>query len=217
MLTLCRLTSPVSIRPPQAPQLKAFKFFTSSVRQPDGGERLYLHMGYFLTMADAQKWAQLVRGAYPSAIATPVPPAVLQQPNSGIPTLPAAEASRASATASPHRSAGEDKSLLADTRYERLRAQEARIEAKGSSESFQERIDRALSSDQQFEPAPAPARHTAAHVSKPASATPAPGRGMPPSTSLGEQLAVAARGRTETFEQTPELLPSSEIWTQGAA
>ena len=40
MLTLCRLVEPVSIRPPQAPHLRSFTFFTSRERQPDGSEVL---------------------------------------------------------------------------------------------------------------------------------------------------------------------------------
>jgi hypothetical protein len=70
MLTLCRLAGPVSIRQPESPQLRQFTFFTSRAPQQDGGERLYLHMGYFETLLDAQRWAQAVRGRYPHAIAT---------------------------------------------------------------------------------------------------------------------------------------------------
>src|SRR5215469_14767568 len=73
MLTLCRLAAPVSIRPPQSPHLKSFTFFTSRVRQPDGSERLYLHMGYFETLADAERWVDAIRGRYPDAIATIAP------------------------------------------------------------------------------------------------------------------------------------------------
>lgn len=75
MLTLCRLPAPVSIRPPQSPHLKPFTFFTSSEPQPDGSERLYLHMGYFETLADAERWVNAVRGRYPDAIATLAPTA----------------------------------------------------------------------------------------------------------------------------------------------
>jgi len=70
MLTLCRLPGPVSIRPPQSPQLKSFTFFTTRERGPDGSEHSYLHMGYFRTLADAEKWAESVRGRFPDAIAT---------------------------------------------------------------------------------------------------------------------------------------------------
>jgi len=79
MLTLCRLAEPVTIRPPQAPHLKPYKFFTSLARQRDGSEQLYLHMGFFETLAYAQKWARAVRGRHPEAIATAAPPAFLQR------------------------------------------------------------------------------------------------------------------------------------------
>jgi hypothetical protein len=85
MLTLCRLAAPVSIRPPQSPQLKPFTFFTSRARQPDGGERLYLHMGYFETLADAERWVEAIRGLYPNAFATIAPAAFLRPPNSEAP------------------------------------------------------------------------------------------------------------------------------------
>ncbi len=85
MLTLCPLAAPVSIRPPQSPQLKPFTFFTSRAPQADGSEQLYLHMGYFETLADAEKWVEVVRGRCPSAFATIAPDAVLQPPSSAAP------------------------------------------------------------------------------------------------------------------------------------
>src|SRR5215472_12615693 len=85
MLTLCRLPAPVSIRPPQSPHLKPFTFFTSREPQPDGSERLYLHMGYFQTLADAERWVNAVRGRYPDAIATLAPSASAQPLNAEAP------------------------------------------------------------------------------------------------------------------------------------
>ncbi len=85
MLTLCRLAAPVSIRPPQAPHLKPFTFFTSRARQSDGSEQLYLHMGYFETLADAERWVDAIRGRYPEALATIAPAAFLQPPDSEVP------------------------------------------------------------------------------------------------------------------------------------
>jgi hypothetical protein len=79
MLTLCRLAEPVTIRPPESPHLKPFKFFTSRVRQRDGSEQLYLHMGFFETLAYAEKWARAARSRHPEAIATVAPPAFLQR------------------------------------------------------------------------------------------------------------------------------------------
>jgi hypothetical protein len=80
MLTLCRLAAPVSLRPPQSPQLKSFTFFTSRVPQSDGSERVYLHMGYFETLTDAERWAEIARGRYPHAIATIAPGAAASPP-----------------------------------------------------------------------------------------------------------------------------------------
>ena len=85
MLTLCRLPAPVSIRPPQSPHLKPFTFFTSTARQPDGSEGLYLHMGYFETLADAERYVDAIRGRYPEAVATIAPTAFSRSPDSEAP------------------------------------------------------------------------------------------------------------------------------------
>jgi hypothetical protein len=90
MITLCRVEPQGAITAPSAPHLQKFRFFASRARQRDGGERRYLHMGYFETLPDAQKWALVMRQIYPNAIATPVPAALLQQPGCGVPTLAAA-------------------------------------------------------------------------------------------------------------------------------
>ena len=90
MLTLCQLAAPLSIRPPQSPQLKPFTFFMSRARQPDGSEQLYLHMGYFETLADAERWVEVVRRHYPNAFATIAPVAFLRPANSEAPSLPLA-------------------------------------------------------------------------------------------------------------------------------
>jgi len=82
MLTLCPLQAPVSIRPPRAPQLARFKFFTTRSRSLDGNERLYLHMGYFSTRAEADKWAQVMRVRYPHVIATATPSGLMRQASS---------------------------------------------------------------------------------------------------------------------------------------
>ena len=82
MLTLCQLAAPVSIKPPQSPQLKAYTFFTSSARDLDGSERLYLHMGYFATRDDAERWARIARARYPEAFATLAPNGAAERPES---------------------------------------------------------------------------------------------------------------------------------------
>jgi hypothetical protein len=93
MLTLCRLAAPVIIRPPESPHLKPFTFFTSRAPQPDGSERLYLHMGYFQTLRDAEVWVQIVRRRYPHAIATLASGAFLRAPDSPAAASPLDDAS----------------------------------------------------------------------------------------------------------------------------
>lgn len=78
MLTLCRLEAPISIRPSQNPQLARFKFFMSRSREADGNQHLYLHMGYFPTLGDAEKCVQVMRARYPEAVATRTPPGLLR-------------------------------------------------------------------------------------------------------------------------------------------
>src|SRR5215475_14712439 len=90
LVTLCELAAPIVIRPPQSPQLKPFTFFMSRARQPDGSEPLYLHMGYFETLADAERWVEAVRRHYPNAFASIAPLALLRPANSEAPSLPAA-------------------------------------------------------------------------------------------------------------------------------
>ena len=118
MLTLCRLAAPVSIRPPQAPQLKPFTFFTSYERDPDGGESLYLHMGYFESLSDAERWVEAVHGRFPDASATVAPAALLRPPKSEVPSVQTAD-SRPADPQSSDFAAVEDNSLT-DTRVMKI-------------------------------------------------------------------------------------------------
>jgi hypothetical protein len=86
MLTLCTLNAPVSLRPPRSPSLKPFTFFMNRARQPDGSERLYLHMGFFETLAQAERWAQSVRRHYPDAFATIAPIGLARSARPEVPT-----------------------------------------------------------------------------------------------------------------------------------
>src|SRR5215469_3523499 len=124
MLTLCRLPAPVSIRPPQSPHLKPFTFFTSSEPQPDGSERLYLHMGYFETLADAERWVNAVRGRYPDAIATLAPTALSRPPAA---EAPASQHAGSGASGSSDFAPAKDESLT-DTQVMKL------LEARGTAE-----------------------------------------------------------------------------------
>ena len=73
MLTLCELTAPVRMRPPDSESMRQFRFFMSRTRTADGATKLHLHMGYFDSLAEAQKWAHRLRAQFPSATAERVP------------------------------------------------------------------------------------------------------------------------------------------------
>jgi hypothetical protein len=125
MLTLCRLDAPVSIRPPQSPQLKPFTFFTSRERERDGSEHLYLHMGYFETLADAERWVEGVRGRFPEAIATIAPAACSRSAHSEAAACGQAE-NPAAAPQSGDRTPAKDASL-SDTQVLKI------LETRGTS------------------------------------------------------------------------------------
>ena len=97
ILTLCPLAAPVSIRPPQSPQLARFKFFMSRSRHVDGNERLHLHMGYFSTRAEAEKCAQIMRARYPQATVTALPPGLSPRARAEPPVLQGIAAAEAGA------------------------------------------------------------------------------------------------------------------------
>ena len=111
MLTLCRLAQPVSIAQPQSPHLKPFTFFMSRSRDRDGAERIYLHMGYFGSHVEAQKWLERLRRTYPDAIASAAPEALLRQPNSGVPILSQPEQGQIADSANPAFPSIDDTSL----------------------------------------------------------------------------------------------------------
>jgi len=115
ILTLCCLAGPVTIRPPRAPQFKPFTFFTSHSPQADGSERVLLHMGYFATQKQAEKWAKLLRGPYPEAIATRAPAELLQRRDSAAPTLPPAIATRAATPVMPSHHVPPNDNAMTDT------------------------------------------------------------------------------------------------------
>jgi hypothetical protein len=101
MLTLCPLAAPVSIRPPQTPRLTPFTFFMSRARQPDGSEQLYLNMGYFETLADAERRLEAVRRHYPNAFATIAPVALARPTNCEAPSLPSAASQPVAESSNP--------------------------------------------------------------------------------------------------------------------
>jgi hypothetical protein len=133
MLTLCPLAAPVSVRFPEASPLRQFKFFMTRARESNSNAQpLNLHMGYFGSLAEAERWALALRPRYPAAVAARVPQSLLQQPNSGVPVLRAASPATSPAS-SPATSAApigrpaptaRDSKALTDTQV--LRVLEAR-------------------------------------------------------------------------------------------
>lgn len=121
MLTLCPLASPVSVRFPESSPLRQFKFFMSRASDSNTAEPLRLHMGYFESLAEAERWAAALRPRYPAATATRVPQTLLQHPNSGVPVLRAAskELPASAAVRSPPPTPAESKPLT-DTQVLRI-------------------------------------------------------------------------------------------------
>lgn len=72
VINLCSSTTPMALAQPQTPELKRFNFFVSR-RRADGRDRFYLHMGHFMTLAEAEEWVAVVRDIYPGAWAGEAP------------------------------------------------------------------------------------------------------------------------------------------------
>ncbi len=207
MLTLCRLSSPGAFQAPRAPQLKAYKFFTTRSRHSDGSERVYLHMGYFATLAGAQKYAQALSKAYPNAIATQVPAALLRHVDSGIPTLPAAPN-----TANTRGSARSSAASLSDMQVlnilEKPSAQ-PRAHQEPLSDLFAQQLDEALESDRvRTQAAAAAAPAPASSPSRPLRAAAAQVAATPASQFPPGSL----REPVKSVEEPGELLAPSELW-----
>jgi hypothetical protein len=107
VLNLCSSTTPMALVEPEASELKRFDFFVSR-RREEGRERFRLHMGYFMTLAEAEEWLNVVRDIYPGAWAGEAPGKNLAQKVAAVvaPRVPAdgpvAEAPAASAVPTVH-------------------------------------------------------------------------------------------------------------------
>ena len=66
VLNLCSSTAPMALVQTDLPELRRFTFFVSP-RFEEGRARFRLHMGYFATLAEAEKWLGVVRTIYPGA------------------------------------------------------------------------------------------------------------------------------------------------------
>lgn len=77
VINLCSITAPIPIPQPRSSQLMKYRFFLSHCWE-EGRRRYRLHMGYFPTVAEAQKWLDILRRVYPSAFVGEVP---VEQPD----------------------------------------------------------------------------------------------------------------------------------------
>jgi hypothetical protein len=69
VLNLCPVAEPISIPQPRAAEMTKFTFFCS--RGWEGNvEQWWLHMGYFPTRAEAEKWFVVLQRLYPQAFVT---------------------------------------------------------------------------------------------------------------------------------------------------
>jgi len=73
VITLCDEATPVRIPRAHLAHLNRFRFFGPGVR--GGGPPYRIHMGYFPTRGDAEKWLQALLPIYPKATVCELPPA----------------------------------------------------------------------------------------------------------------------------------------------
>jgi hypothetical protein len=66
IVNLCSLPGPLVVPQPCAPELGAVRFFVSRCRK-GGRDFFYLHMGFFDTQEESEKWAGKLRHTYPNA------------------------------------------------------------------------------------------------------------------------------------------------------
>jgi hypothetical protein len=69
VLNLCPVREHISIPQPRSSQLIRYAFFLSR-GHAGRHERYWLHMGYFATRAEAQKWLEVLQRVYPEASIT---------------------------------------------------------------------------------------------------------------------------------------------------
>jgi hypothetical protein len=73
VINLCSLAAPMVIPQPRASRLTRFSFFLTHCQ--NGGRRQFrLHMGYFNSVAEADKWLATLAKVYPNASVSEAPP-----------------------------------------------------------------------------------------------------------------------------------------------
>jgi hypothetical protein len=72
VINLCSITAPIPIPQPRSSQLMKYRFFLSHCWE-EGRRRYRLHMGYFPTVAEAQRWLDILCRVFPSAFVGEAP------------------------------------------------------------------------------------------------------------------------------------------------
>jgi hypothetical protein len=72
VLNLCSLAAPMDIPQPRASRLTRFRFFLNHY-QEDGRRQYRLLMGYFASLAEADKWLATLKKVYPQAFVSEAP------------------------------------------------------------------------------------------------------------------------------------------------
>jgi hypothetical protein len=72
VINLCDLPAPITVPQPRAPRLARYSFFLSHAWK-DGRRQYRLHMGYFHSMDEAQKWLVTLERVYPNAHVSDAP------------------------------------------------------------------------------------------------------------------------------------------------
>jgi hypothetical protein len=74
VINLCTLTAPITVPQPRASRLTRYRFFLSRAWM-DGQRKYQLNMGYFSSVAEADKWLITLKRVYPSAHVSEAPDA----------------------------------------------------------------------------------------------------------------------------------------------
>jgi hypothetical protein len=72
VLNLCTVPGGLSIPQPRSPDLVKYAFFVSRAAAGDD-DSFWLHMGYFASREEADKWRERLHRIYPLAFVTPAP------------------------------------------------------------------------------------------------------------------------------------------------
>jgi hypothetical protein len=66
VINLCSLETPIMVPQPRAPRLTRYSFFITHSWE-NGRRHYHLHMGYFGSAAEADKWLVTLKRVYPEA------------------------------------------------------------------------------------------------------------------------------------------------------